>query len=116
MDIHLDQGRVANAVKTVDLPRLDDKDVPGTRLELFSIDGPEAAAFSHELHFIVRMTMGTRASSRQGAEQEGGDIDAAILRSNELMRASDEGKVLLTDSVRLGSAPDGFRGRSRPVR
>jgi hypothetical protein len=101
MDVHLDQGRVANTPKTVDLPRLDDEDVPGTGLELLPIDGPEAPTFPHELDFIVWMTMRTGAAPWQRTEQEGGDIDVAILRSNELMRAPYKGEILLTDSVHL---------------
>jgi hypothetical protein len=71
----------------MDLPRLDDENVTGASLEFLPIDRPEAPAFPDELDFIVGMTMGPGATPRQGAEEEGGDIDVAVLSPNELVRA-----------------------------
>ncbi len=65
MHIELHEWRVANAAEAMDLPSLDDENVTCTGLEFLSVDGPQTAAFPHELDFIVRMTMepGPRRSS-----------------------------------------------------
>jgi hypothetical protein len=46
MHIDLDQGLVPNTPEAMDLARLDDEDVAGTGLELLTVYGPYAAAFS----------------------------------------------------------------------
>jgi len=99
MNINLDQRSVANAPEGMDLPRLDDKDVTGTGFEFFPIDRPETPTLSDELDLIVRMAMGPGAPPRQRAEEEGGDIDAAVLGSNELVRAALKWQALLMDTV-----------------
>jgi hypothetical protein len=66
MDIDLDQGDIADAAEAMDLPGLDDKNVTGAGLELFSIHGPETPALPYELYFIVRMTMGPGTVPRKG--------------------------------------------------
>jgi hypothetical protein len=45
MYIELDQGRLANAAKAVDLTGLDDENVARPGFEFLSVDGPETAAF-----------------------------------------------------------------------
>ena len=110
MYINLDERPVANASEAMDLPCLDDKDVAGAGFEFFPIDRPEAPTFSDELDFIVRMAMGARAPPRQRAEEEGGDIDVAVLGSNELVRAALKWQVLLMDTVHPLVLP----GPSRP--
>ena len=49
MYIHLDEGRVPDAAKTV----------TGSGFELLPVHGPETATFSHELDLVVRMAMGS---------------------------------------------------------
>jgi hypothetical protein len=88
MYIKLDQGRVLNA-----------------GFEFLSVDVPEAAAFPHELDFIVRMTMGPRATPGKGVEKEHGDIHVAIIGPNELVRTTLKGQVLLTNAVHPADAP-----------
>jgi hypothetical protein len=100
--IELDQGRVTNAVEAVDLPGLDDQNVTGAGLEFLAVDGPEAAAFSHELDFIVRMTVGPGTPSGEGPEEEHRDIDVAVIGPNEVVRAALKREVLLADAVNLG--------------
>ena len=99
MYIELDQGRLTNAAEAVDLPSLDDKYVTRAGFEFLSIDGPETAAFPHELDFIVRMTMGSRTTPREGAEQEYGDIHVAVIGPDEAMRATLKRQLLLTNAV-----------------
>jgi hypothetical protein len=105
MDIKLDERHVANAAKAMDLSALDDENVTGARFEFLSVDRPEASAFSDELDLIVRMTMGPRTTSRQGTEKEDRNIDVAVLGSNELVRATLKGQVLLTDTIHHTDAP-----------
>jgi hypothetical protein len=49
-------------VEAVDLSSLDDQNVTSAGFEFLSVDCPEAAAFSYELDFIVRMAMRSRAT------------------------------------------------------
>lgn len=62
MHIELHEWRVANAAEAMDLPSLDDENVTCTGLDFLSVDGPQTAAFPHELDFIVRMTMEPRTT------------------------------------------------------
>ena len=64
MHIDLDEGCLPDAAEAVNLPGLDDENVACTRFEFLSVDGPETAAFPHELDFVVRMTMGPRTTTR----------------------------------------------------
>ena len=85
MYVELDEGRVTDAAEAVDLPGLDDQNVTRAGFELLSVDGPEPAAFPHELYLIVRMAMGPRSTSREGAEEEHGDVHVALLGPDELV-------------------------------
>jgi hypothetical protein len=105
MDIELDQGPVTDAAEAVDLTGLDDEDVTRSGFEFLSVDGPETAAFSHELDFIVGMTMGPGTTPGKGTEEEHGDIHVAVIRPDELMRAPLKGQVLLTYAVHPADAP-----------
>jgi len=105
MYINLHEGRVANAAEAMDLPGLDDQDVTGAGLEFLPVDRPEAPAFPDELDFIVRMPMGPGTTPGEGAEEEGRDVDVAVLGSNELVRAALKGQVLLTHTVHPARTP-----------
>ncbi len=105
MHIELDKGSVTDAAKTVNLAGLDDENVTRPRFEFLSVDGPETAAFPYELDFVVRMTMGTRTTAREGAEEEYGDVDITVVCPDELMRAAMKWQVLLTNAVHPGDAP-----------
>jgi hypothetical protein len=85
MYIELDEGRLANAAETVDLAGLDDEDIACSGFEFLSVDGPETAAFPHELDFIVGMTMGPGTTPREGAEQEHGDIHVAVIGPDKVV-------------------------------
>jgi len=113
MHIALDKGRVANAAEAVDLTGLDDEDVSRPGFEFLSVDGPETAAFPHELDFVVRMTMGSWTAPREGAEEEHGDVHVAVIGPNEVVRATVKGQVLLTNAVHPADAPmEGCYGRA----
>jgi hypothetical protein len=105
MYINLDQGPVANAAEAMDLPGLDDKNITGAGFEFLPVDRPETPAFPDELDLIVRMTMGPGTTPGEGAEEENGDIDVAVLGSNEVVRAALKWQVLLTDTVHPACAP-----------
>ena len=90
MYIHLDEGRVPDAAKTVDLT--------GSGFELLPVHGPETATFPHELDLVVRMAMGSGTPPGESAEQKHGDIHA-VIGSDKVMRAALEWQVLLTDTV-----------------
>jgi len=70
MYVQLDEWRVADAVEAMDLPRLDHENVAGARFEFLPVDGPEAAAFSHKLDFVVGMAMGSGATAGESPEEE----------------------------------------------
>jgi hypothetical protein len=105
MHIDLDEGRVSDAAEAMDLPGLHHENVTGAGLELLSVDGPETAAFPHELDFIVRMPMGPGSTPGEGAEEEHGDIHVAVVRPHELVRAALKGEVLLTNAIHPAYAP-----------
>jgi len=113
MDIELDQGPVTDAAEAVDLTGLDDEDVTRSGFEFLSVDGPETAPLSHELDFIVRMTMGPGTTPGKGAEEKYGDIHIAVIGPDELVRAPLKGQVLLTHAVHPADAPvEGVVGQS----
>ena len=99
VDVHLDQRLVPDALEAVDLAGLDDQDVSGPRLELLSIDDIAAPPFSDELNLIIRMAMGTWPPAGVRPEQEHRDVDVALVRSDELMRAALEGEILLPNAM-----------------
>lgn len=99
MHIHLHQRRVANAAKAMYLAGLDDKDIARPSFEFFPVDGPETAAFPHELNFIVRMTMRSGTASGERPEEEYGHADIALIGPDEVMRAALEGQIFLADAV-----------------
>jgi hypothetical protein len=117
MDVDLNERFVTNAVKAVDLSRLYDENVTRAGLELLAVDRPETAAFSHELDFVVRMTMRARTTAGEGSKEEYGDIHVAIVGANELVRAALEGQILLANAIHPTDAPvvnlRGFRNAGK---
>jgi len=85
MYVNLDEGRVPNAAEAVDLPGLDDQNVARASFEVLTVDGPATATFSHELDFVVRMTMGPGTTPGKGAEEEHGDIHVAVIGPDEVV-------------------------------
>ena len=103
MNIHLNEGLVADAPEAMDLSRLDDEDVTRAGFEFLSIDSPETATFPHELDFIVRVSMRPWSIARERAEEEHGDTDVAVVGSDEFVRAAVKGQVFLADTVHIPS-------------
>ena len=85
MDINLDEGRVSDATKAMDLPGLDHENIAGDCFEFLALDVIKAPPLPDELDFIVRMTMGTGTFPRKGAEKKGGYVDIAVLGANKVM-------------------------------
>jgi hypothetical protein len=105
MYVDLNKRRVTDAVKAVDLSGLYDENVTRAGFEFLAVDGPETAAFSHELDFVVRMTMRARTTAGEGSKEEYGDIHVAVVSSNELMRAALKGQILLANAIHPTDAP-----------
>jgi hypothetical protein len=99
VNVELDEGRVADDFKTVDLSGLDDKDVSGAPFEGLAVDGPETAAFADELNFVVRMAMRTRAGAGLAMVQKDGNGDIALLDASEFVGTADERKVFVADMM-----------------
>jgi hypothetical protein len=110
MDIDLDERRVTNAAEAMDLPGLDDENVPCAGFEFLTVDDPKTTTVLHELDFVVGMTMGPGTTPREGTEEEHGDIHVAVIGPDELVRAAHKRQVLLTDAVHR-DAPCGRRRR-----
>jgi hypothetical protein len=112
MYVDLDERRVTDAVKAVDLSGLYDENITCAGFELLAVDGPETAAFSDELHLVVRMTMRARTTAGESSKEEHGDIHVAIVGSNELVRAALERQILLANAEHPADAPVVAPGRS----
>jgi len=93
MYIQLDERRVTDAAEAMDLPGLHDKNVTGACLELLSVNGPETATVADKLDLIVRMSMGSWATSRKTAEEEHGGVDVSVIGPDEMVRAPFEHRV-----------------------
>jgi len=109
--VELNQGRVADGAKTVNFAGLDDEDVTGAGLELFSVHGPTAAPLLHELNLVVRMAMRPWPTPRSSIEQKDGNVHAAVRGTHEVMRAATKGKFFLTNAVHGVVAPVDKSGR-----
>src|SRR5215218_8912234 len=64
VDVDLHERLVADAAEAVNLAGLHHENVAGTGLELLAVDIPETSAFSHDLHFVVGMSVRPRSASR----------------------------------------------------
>lgn len=61
MDVHLYERRIADALETVYLPRLDDENVSSSGFKFLAVDHVFAAPFTNELDFVVRVAVGVGA-------------------------------------------------------
>src|SRR5438046_9698705 len=95
MYIHLDEGRVPDAAKTV----------TGSGFELLPVHGPETATFPHELDLVVRMAMGSGTPPGEGAEQEHRDVHVAVVGSDKVRRAALAWQALPTDTEHSARTP-----------
>jgi hypothetical protein len=108
MDIDLDQRPVTDRAETMDLAGLDHEDIPRGDLEFLAVNNIGAAAFPHELHFIVGMPMGPRSTTWWGSEEERGDTHVAVVGADEVVGEAFEWQVFLTDAIHAPGAPLGF--------
>jgi hypothetical protein len=99
MHVNLDERRIADTLEAVDLAGLDDQDIAGAGFEFVPVHGPQSTAFTHELNFVVRMTVRSGPAARQRAEQIDGDIDVAVIGANKLMRAALKRQILLPNPL-----------------
>jgi len=99
MDIELHEWPVADATKAVHLASLDHENVSGTRLERLSVHRVLAAPLTDELNLIVGMAVRSWAAARLPVEEKHGDASIPLVRADELVRASPEGKILLTNAM-----------------
>jgi hypothetical protein len=105
MDVELYEGRVTDTAEAVYLSGVNDEDVARAGFTFFPVDGPESAAFPHELDFNVRMAVGPGTAPGEGAEEEHGDIHVTVISPNELMRAALRWQILLTDAIHRPATP-----------
>ncbi len=89
MHVDLYQGCIANAGEALHLPSLDYEDVPRTGLGLLAIHRPESTPLSHELHLVIGMAVRTGSLAGEGAEEEDGDPDVAVIGPLALRRRQD---------------------------
>src|SRR5262249_36804036 len=68
VDVKLHEGRFARVLEAVNLPPLDHEDVSSPGFEFLTIDDPRPMAFLNELHFVVRVAMGSGPGARSSAE------------------------------------------------
>jgi hypothetical protein len=64
MDVDLDEGHIPDAAEAVNLPGLDDENIPGAGFEFLSVHGIQAAAFPQKLDFIVGVPVGSGTAAR----------------------------------------------------
>jgi hypothetical protein len=102
VNVQLHEGRVTDGLELVHLARLDDEDVAGLSLELLTVDLPDSTTFAYELHLIIWVTMRPGALSRKRAEEKDGDVHVSLIGTDELVRAPDEGQLLLSDVMHVG--------------
>src|SRR3954447_7404578 len=110
MDVHLYQRLLPDAAKAVNFTCLDHENVARAGLELLPVDLIEPSPGPNELDLIVRMPVWSRPASRQGAQQERGDRDVAMVGPDEVVRAAVKRQVLLSNSEHC---PRSGRRRSR---
>ena len=70
MNVDLNEWGIPDAAEAMNLSRLDHENIAGAGFELLSVDVPEASALPHNLHFVVRVTVGPRSSARESAQEK----------------------------------------------
>jgi hypothetical protein len=97
--VHVQLVEGADIAEPMNLPRFNNKDVPGAGFEFLAVDCPKSSPFPDELDLIIWMTMGSGALSRESVEEELGDIDVAVVGPDELVRAALKWQVMLANAV-----------------
>src|SRR5262245_43097177 len=99
MDVDLHERLVADALELVNLARLDHENVPCPGLELRAVDDVAPAPRSHELDFVVWMTVRAWTATRERVEQEHGHVHVAVVGADEMVRAPLERQIFLANTV-----------------
>ena len=113
----MNQCRIADRLEAMDLAGLDDENVSSLALESLAVHRPHSLSLTDELNLVVGMTMRTRSRPGLAMEQEHGNAGVTLLCSDELMRATDEGKAFLADVMHAGhsSFKDSMTGNALRV-
>jgi hypothetical protein len=98
MHVELHQRLLADAAKPMNFSCLDDEDIARAGLELHSVHDPETASLPYKLDLIVRVAVRAGAPSRQGTQQEHGDVYVPVIGPDELVGAALEREVILSDA------------------
>src|SRR5215831_7299849 len=98
MDVELHERLIADRGEAVHFAGFDHEHVTGGRLECLTLDRPTSAARLNELDLVVRMPVWSGAAARLPAEQECGGAHVAVVGAYEPVRASTEGKFVLSES------------------
>ncbi len=91
MYVKLHQWRFADGFEAVNLSGLDNKNVATTAFESLVSNGPQSAAFTNELNFVIRMPMRTWPGTGLPMEQEYRHTRVALMGSDKLMDTTNKG-------------------------
>jgi len=88
MHVNLNEWLISDALETMNLPCLDHEYVASPCFELLAFDNPEPAALPDELDFIIGMSVGSRTAAGECSEEEDGDVNVSMVRSDKLVGAA----------------------------
>src|SRR6516164_351595 len=124
VNVDLYQRRVTKRLETMDLARLNDKDISRAALEGFAVDRPHSPAFTNKLNLVIGVPVRARPRTRPSMKQEHRNARVSLLSSNKLMRATNKRQILLAHVMHLchllwdwmSVATIPFRGERRSLR
>jgi len=105
VNVDLYQRRVTKRLETMDLARLNDKDISRAALEGFAVDRPHSAAFTNKLNLVIGVPVRARPRTRLSMKQEHRNARVSLLSSNKLMRATNKRQILLAGLDECGHNP-----------
>jgi hypothetical protein len=97
VDIQLYERRIAGHFEAVDLAGLDDEDVSRAAFKSFSIDGPDATAFTDELDFIIGVPVWARTRARFSLIKKYRNAGVSMISSDEFEGTPNERQIFLAD-------------------
>src|SRR5262249_44193283 len=97
VDVELHEGFVADVLEAVNLAGFDDEDVAGTPLELDAVHVPASASRLDELDLVIGMPMRTRPSAGFSVEEKDGDVDVAVVGSDEVVGAAFDWEIFAAE-------------------
>src|SRR6516165_4522456 len=108
VNVDLYQRRVTKRLETMDLARLNHKDISGAALEGFAVDRPHSPAFTNKLNLVIGVPVRARSRTRLSMKQEHRNARVSLLSSNKLMRATNKRQILLAHVMHLCHPPMGL--------